>query len=1303
MTAAKEQSRLMEGGQEQGDAAPTSDPATTCAFRVKTDSYDVLKTDREDGPPDPLAEKEGNDWVIQCHRQTNDDDRFCVFHQLPAGRDRPAVYADCLGEIEERPEELDDETIADLFRRAITDDLQADDIDCDVVDDTLSLDSRSRHRNQFIGAQFGDIRLTYESLEPDDNYPIDMRCCGAQELDWKEATVGNELRLDGSHFFGGVSLQNATVKSSVVMASVVTGGDVALGGATVAGYVSLRQATVAGDVWLDRATVAGYVALDGATVAGDVALGGATVDGYVWLDKATVDGDVWLDRATVDGDVWLDRATVDGYVALDKATVDGGVLLREARVDGDVWLDRATVDGNVWLDRATVDGNVSLDGTKVDGETKFKTVSIEGCITCNNQTKLDRLSLCRSSVQRAVELTGADIARLEITDADSDSAAGDKETLIHELNTDTVLENGGIMGPLRASDTQIGQVTIHADVLGHPGIRALSLENATLGGGNKAPDRTGLSFLDEDTACDSVLERSSHSEKEHRAPVFDLTGASLGPIGLESPTAKPFENYRFFETEFDGFEFSTNREAFRKTAWLLHHTRVNGVRDIAVTDEFIESDDSTDQTAYELTDTLVEAVCAAFAEHEETSDSKSDSDPDSDTQSDPVSWSDLHTSVGEQLSEVGADSSLDRAAWERLLTAPTAFDDEHETHGDWVVRGRQQLARTVLGRSPEPAEKSHTVEKVLAEFPPFHADFNKDDDESGPTHSPDSELLSAALRYRTQTGQTPFAAVRKALSSYDRLAGLYESDQDSTETFDGSRFASSILAVLLDEETNLGEIDRLRQEKARLSKAALTEQCPTFCGKLVQDSDSTSREDDCAYQPIVEHLTTVVLSELETEVDASLAQRCLDIASEATAHDPDIDPENDLAFWLALEHLADVLIDDTGETLQKSLVAEVYESLPINEEYVDAELSETSSQPLAGQKSPVDSDRLTAPGQAPLKATPSSAVPRESRDTTEPTSADTTEPTSAPDGGEPVPTASVVESELNPASSQSVPDLPEQNPETELPDPSGEPTNSEEPSALAYLSVDHPSWVDPRKLDPLELIPVEFVEATKWRLEVETAIARARAVERHTDEEALAKTGIRRPKESLTGTPGQLEATYVKAKRGAIAQGDQVAAGRLFASERLFAREQHWRRFTGESSKNSSGETEDGESRPSWRTRAYQRAAAFKSWFGNLFLSAVSGYGEKPQRVAGWAIATILIFSVLFWLVGASFEPSPPYGSNWGYVLVSLGSFVTLILSAPSVAENAGFWVNFLAGIEGLLGVSFVALLVFTLTRSIHR
>jgi hypothetical protein len=76
---------------------------------------------------------------------------------------------------------------------------------------------------------------------------------------------------------------------------------------------------------------------------------------------------------------------------------------------------------------------------------------------------------------------------------------------------------------------------------------------------------------------------------------------------------------------------------------------------------------------------------------------------------------------------------------------------------------------------------------------------------------------------------------------------------------------------------------------------------------------------------------------------------------------------------------------------------------------------------------------------------------------------------------------------------------------------------------------------------------------------------------------------------------------------------------------------------------------------------------------------------------------------VLFWLVGDSFEPSPPYGSNWGYVLVSLGSFVTLILSAPSVAENAGFWVNFLAGIEGLLGVSFVALLVFTLTRSIHR
>jgi hypothetical protein len=928
----------------------------------------------------------------------------------------------------------------------------------------------------------------------------------------------------------------------------------------------------------------------------------------------------------------------------------------------------------------------------VEGETKFKSVCIEGPVTCDNRTELDTLSLCRSSVQRAVELSGADIARLEITEEDSDSDVDDKETPIHELNTDTVLVNGGIMGPLRASDTQIGQVTIHADVLGHPGIRAFSLDNATLGGDNKATDGTGLSFLDEDTACDSALEESSHSKKEQRAPVFDLTGASLGPIRLESPTTKPFENYRFFETEFDGFEFSTNREAFRKTAWLLHHTRVNGVRDIAVTDEFIESDDSTDQTAYDLADTLVEAVRGAFAEYEETSHSDSDSDSDADTQSDPVSWSELNTSVSKQLPELGADSSLDRAAWERLLTAPTAFDDEQETHGDWVVRGRQQLARTVLGRNPESPAKSHTVEKVLEEFPPFHADRIKEDDESGSSNSPDSELLSAALRYRTQTGQTPFAAARKALTCYDRLAGLYESDWDPTETFDGSRFASLILAVLLAEETSLTELDGLRQRNASLSRAALIEEYRGFSDELLQSIDFDRQEDDFVYQPIVEQLADVILSELGGDVD----RRCLDIASEATANhpDPDIDPEKDLAFWLAIKHLAGVLINDTSETLQKSLVAEVYESLPVKE-YVDAGLDGTSSQTVVGQESPVNVDHPIVPGQAPLKTGQGSSASREF--------GDSSEPTSAPDGGKPVTTASAVESELNSLGSQGVPELPAQNPETESPDSSAKSTSPKETPALAYLSVDHPSWIDPRKLDPLDLLPRAFVEATKWRLEVETAIARARAVERHTDEEGLARTGIRRPAESLTGTPSQLEATYVKAKRGAIAQGDQVAAGRLFASERLFAREQHWRRFTGESRRTSSGETEDDESQPSWRTRAYQRAVAFKSWFGNLFLSAVSGYGEKPQRVAGWAIATILIFSVLFWLVGDSFEPAPPYGSNLGYVLVSLGSFVTLILSAPSVAENAGFWVNFIAGIEGLLGVSFVALLVFTLTRSIHR
>lgn len=162
-------------------------------------------------------------------------------------------------------------------------------------------------------------------------------------------------------------------------------------------------------------------------------------------------------------------------------------------------------------------------------------------------------------------------------------------------------------------------------------------------------------------------------------------------------------------------------------------------------------------------------------------------------------------------------------------------------------------------------------------------------------------------------------------------------------------------------------------------------------------------------------------------------------------------------------------------------------------------------------------------------------------------------------------------------------------------------------------------------------------------------------------------------------TDGDLESTYLKAKNGANAIGDTKAAAEFFRQEMLHRRDQYLPIvFDG---------SED----------ARTRLAAAGRWGANTLLNLTAGYGERPSRVIGVSVGTIVVFALLF----AAVRPSPPYGTSIGYLILSLESFVTLVLGG---ADNVGDpWIRLLAQIEGFLGAFFIALFVFTLTRSIHR
>lgn len=163
-----------------------------------------------------------------------------------------------------------------------------------------------------------------------------------------------------------------------------------------------------------------------------------------------------------------------------------------------------------------------------------------------------------------------------------------------------------------------------------------------------------------------------------------------------------------------------------------------------------------------------------------------------------------------------------------------------------------------------------------------------------------------------------------------------------------------------------------------------------------------------------------------------------------------------------------------------------------------------------------------------------------------------------------------------------------------------------------------------------------------------------------------------------TPTPDEREATLLMAKNGADRVGDNRSASEFFIREKRATRDRHAVR----------ADEADG---------LVDRVRARYDWGSNLLFSVAAGYGERPRRTVVLSALVIALFSVVY----AATIQSPPYGRAVGYVILSLESFVTLVLGgAASIADPR---IRLLAQIQGFVGAFLIALFVVTLTRSIDR
>lgn len=202
------------------------------------------------------------------------------------------------------------------------------------------------------------------------------------------------------------------------------------------------------------------------------------------------------------------------------------------------------------------------------------------------------------------------------------------------------------------------------------------------------------------------------------------------------------------------------------------------------------------------------------------------------------------------------------------------------------------------------------------------------------------------------------------------------------------------------------------------------------------------------------------------------------------------------------------------------------------------------------------------------------------------------------------------------------------------------------------------------------------------------------------------------------------EDSYLRAKSGANQAGHNKAASEFFRHEMKYRRKQYAALFknrfnsllideptTGRGMAKAVlkavGRTPIDVSRrllPRVRMRARTRGETpgWQSgyrWIANSILGLVSGYGERPQRPIIMSFVIICLFAVAYALLGV--KTPVDNGSGSGYLLLSIQSFITFILGSSPV--GTGQAAQFLSAIEGFAGAFFIAIFVFTLTRSIHR
>jgi hypothetical protein len=380
-----------------------------------------------------------------------------------------------------------------------------------------ALDRPGREAKCFMGARLESLDLSYETIRPPDNYPIDLRYATVEgELNCEHATVESPVRLVDAEI-GTCTFDLATFRDDVVLTEASVH-ELSASRAEFSRAVTGKWLSVAGDLSVDRGRFQEDVELEEATVEGDMDVSNATIRGRLWCWSIDVWGDVDGDGLDCEDTVSLTNGSIDGELELSNAFVADGVVLHNATVGGELRMNDVAVEDTVAMTHCVVEGTLDLSQAEF-GDTLLAASAELGAVEGVNPTFDGAVYANGTEVRDSTELSS--VTAVETFDCRL-ATLGETAELHGTFDdirlVETTLVDGGVVDLARA-EVRSGEISLPSE--------------------------------------DAV--------------VYDFTDATLGDVALEAIDDETllFEHFQFENTTFDGFDFAPYKDELAAVDWRI--------------------------------------------------------------------------------------------------------------------------------------------------------------------------------------------------------------------------------------------------------------------------------------------------------------------------------------------------------------------------------------------------------------------------------------------------------------------------------------------------------------------------------------------------------------------------------------------------------------------------------------------------------------------------------------------------------------------------------------------------------------